>query len=144
MTQAAVSSAEPRIRGEVVLELKHWELWGESRSDCVVPRRLGYGSIWPRRPDPDHEGVRSRWACVPRDDDIADAIGCGVTWLRFQGEIHARQSIALEARYGHAYGGLTMARLAKKWGVSRARVSQYWQEGQGHVEAWVLEHYGDA
>lgn len=133
------------IRGQIGLELKHWELWGEAerRGGGLALARLGYGSVWPRKPDPDHESVRSLYACTPRDDDIAEAIGQGVAWLMHRGELDARRSIALRARYVSAGDAGSLQTLSRKWGVSRARVTQYWQEGQASVEEWVLENFGD-
>jgi len=135
-----------QIRGAIALELKHWELWGESQRQGggLALARLGYGSVWPRKPDPDHQSVRSRYACTPRDDDLAEAIGIGVNWLVFRGELNARRAVALRGRFVADSDTYSLRRLAHKWGVSPARVTQYWQEGQGAVEAYVLETCGDA
>jgi hypothetical protein len=146
MAEAAMQIDDDlRIRGSIELEQKHWELWGEaeSRGGGLQLGRLGYGSVWPSKPDPDHESARSRYACTPRDDDIAEAIGHGVTWLMHRGELMARRAIALRARFVSASDTVSLQKLAKKWGITPARATQYWQEGQGLVEQWVLENYSD-
>lgn len=73
------------------------------------------------------------------DEDLADAIGRGMRWLRTR---DSRRWSAVNARVLAASDHARMQRLADRWGVTPARVSQLATEGQRLVEAWVDEALG--
>lgn len=122
-------SLEPPIQ---IREL-HWSLWAErERGDAIAGPRLARLEL--TRGPRELATLRQLFELSEHDDDVAEALGLGVRVLAIR---DPRAAAAVRSRYVAWSDHVAMAHLARRWGISRARVSQIADDGMRRVEAWV-------
>ena len=126
------------LRGPIDIRDVHWQLWGElARGSAIPGPRLAQVQL--ERGPRELRTVRQLHGMTPHDEDIAEAIGQGV--VRLERDIPSK-ALAVRSRFVAWSEHVAMKDLARKFGVTPARVSQMADEGQALVERWVLEAYG--
>jgi hypothetical protein len=123
---------------EIEIRHVHWQLWGEmARGTAVAGPRLAQVHI--ERGPVELHSVRQLFGLTPRDEDLAEAIGQGVR--RLDDQIPSK-ALAVRSRFVAWSEHVAMKDLARRFGVTPARVSQMADEGMAVVERWVRDAYG--
>lgn len=113
----------------------HWALWGHlARQRWEHEAGMPSGTLARFSRVAREPSLYDLYAIAPADEDVADAIGRGMRWLRGRDQ---RRWAAVRARVLAASDHARMQRLADRWDLSPGRVSQLATEGQRLVEEWV-------
>lgn len=127
------------IRGAIEIRRVHWALWGElARGTALAGPRLAQTHL--EAGDRELRTVRQVYGLTPYDEDVAEAIGQGVA--RLERAIPSK-ALAVRSRWAAWSEHVAMKDLARRFGVSRPRVSQMADEGEALVERWVMDVYAD-